>query len=360
MLKVEDISNRLNRDTKILVDGILANSPTPPIAILLTGGYGRGEGAWFEDENGNPSPYNDYDLSVITEKPMSADVYRVLRMQLAEKVGIKWVDIDNYKPAKLRKLVSTIHNIDLLYASTLLWGDTQWNRFCPQLDARAIGTFDLLYLYRTRMWTLLGSWQGEFRDLNVEESRFFKNQMAKCGLACCDMLLISKKAYHTSYRKRSELISELFPEFTDVCRLAEWAIEEKTHPSCSTISKSEMENLYKLVHFCFLQCFKKSLAPHISIFFLNPNITSLYYKFNIKHILLSFKMRIRGINNQLKKQDDVFYAQNYILLAYNGNNINRDYLIKASKLLKKWGYINDTVVDWNALRVIAANARNNI
>lgn len=64
-----------------------------------------------------------------------------------------------------------------------------------------IGELDLDILYKTRMWTLLGSWSGPFRDIEGEDARFFRNQMAKCVLAACDMILIKNRAYSTSYKR---------------------------------------------------------------------------------------------------------------------------------------------------------------
>ena len=75
MLTEESKIIRFKQDCQTLVDGILGALEEAPEAILLCGGYGRGEGAWYEDEAGNPSPYNDYDLAVITEKPFSRNKY---------------------------------------------------------------------------------------------------------------------------------------------------------------------------------------------------------------------------------------------------------------------------------------------
>ena len=96
--------NRLRKDINIAVQEILGAMDVQPIAILLSGSYGRNEGGWFEGENGNPEPYNDYDFSVIAESKLSATAYDLIRKKIAKMVKIKWIDIAFYKPSYFSKM----------------------------------------------------------------------------------------------------------------------------------------------------------------------------------------------------------------------------------------------------------------
>ena len=193
MITEELKKTRFNRDTKLIVDTLLEELPEKPIAILLYGGYGKGEGAWFEDENGNTTPYNDYDIDVITDQIISRAKRQSLRKDLAKKVGIKWIDLGFISPQTIRKYKATIQTIDLKEASTLLYGDNSVYELFPEMKKEDIGEFDIKKLFNTRIWTFLGSWQGQFHDLDLDESRFFQNQMAKAVLTSCDLLLIANK-----------------------------------------------------------------------------------------------------------------------------------------------------------------------
>ena len=95
MIKEEIIGQVLQKKIDVLVCGILKIMLTPPQAIYLVGGYGRGEGAWYEGEEGL-HPYNDFDLAVITDCPLPHEKTETLRKELAIEVDIKWVDIDYY------------------------------------------------------------------------------------------------------------------------------------------------------------------------------------------------------------------------------------------------------------------------
>lgn len=170
-------------------------------------GIGRDEGSWYMDNNGIVCPYNDYDVAVISEYDIEYEQLQDLRKELAKQINIHWVDIDFYSPKSLLSLKPTIHNVDLLEASKLIWGEDYICRV-PKLDKRSIGEYDLDVLYRTRMWTLLGSWSGSFHDIQNDEARFFKNQMAKCVLAACDMILLKNHAYTTSYKDKAIIASK--------------------------------------------------------------------------------------------------------------------------------------------------------
>ena len=148
--------------------------------------------------------------------------------------------------------------MDLLEASKLIWGEDYICRV-PKLDKRSIGEYDLDVLYRTRMWTLLGSWSGSFHDIQNDEARFFKNQMAKCVLAACDMILLKNHAYTTSYKDKA-IIASKFSNDTTFEKLATWAINEKLFPSNTSLSSEEMVSLYEAARSIFFKSFKYSMG----------------------------------------------------------------------------------------------------
>ena len=99
-LSEDRIREQLDSYSRILVNGILEYSDKLPYAIYLVGGYGRGEGAWYEDDKGL-HPFNDFDLAVITDAPLDYEKNEALRKKLAKAVNIKWVDIDYYSNPKV-------------------------------------------------------------------------------------------------------------------------------------------------------------------------------------------------------------------------------------------------------------------
>jgi len=357
MITEDQIHIILKEKTSILSQGIIDAMDVQPYAIYLVGGYGRGEGAWYEDEIGI-HPYNDFDLAVITDNPLSFEKTESLRKELSNRVGIKWVDIDFYTPDILKRLKPTIHDIDLVEGHSLIFGEDVIKQNNITLDSRKIGKEDLILLYRTRMWTLLGSWEGGFHDLNIEEARFFKNQMAKAILAAGDMRLVKLKRYTTSYIERAKLISEIFKSDSCICELTQWAITEKTRPSSSVMKQLDMEQLYFSVKEEFLRSFRYAFAPRPE-YFLNPDKTKIYYMFHTKTYLYHIYSLIRHGRSTVARSMDVFYAMNYVLHANCKGSLDKKKLNKASKLLLKNGYIQAPSESWDELRLLTAKARNN-
>lgn len=351
----QDIKKRLKQDTDFIVSRILEEMHPQPISIYLVGGQGRHEGSWYEDDNGMLNPYNDYDIAIISENIIEHRKCETLRRELAKAVNIRWVDLDFYHPSSLSNLTPTIHNVDLLEASCLLWGEPMLEKL-PRLDKTQIGRNDIIIAYGTRMWTLLGSWKGEFHDLEAEEARFFKNQMAKCVLSACDMVLIKNKSYHTSYVKRSVLAPALYPSNLVFTEMAKWAINEKLRPSSGSISKDDMQGLYNKANSLFKWAFCEALGHESKLYSRPQNTYKTYMTFShfIHFIYSLFKSR----SFSYLKAPQIFLAQNYLLQAYNNGEINQQYVKCASKILERWGFGEN--LNWYDMHEIAANARNNI
>lgn len=356
-MKEQDKENRLIKDIEVIVSRILDEMQSPPLAIYLVGGYGRGEGAWLADESGKPIPYNDYDIAVISNNNIPYQRLQIVRQELAKQVGINWVDIDFYSVKEIKSLTPTIHNIDLLYASRQVYGSFNILNDIKKLDASKIGIQDIDTLYRTRMWTLLGSWKGDFHNLTGVEALFFKNQMAKCILAACDMILVKNHAYTTSYRQRAHLAPKLCPQIENFSEMAEWAIKEKLEPSDTPLSKDDMKQLYSKAKYIFLSTFTLSMG-NIASLYLDPDKTKKvrFFTFRMKLINLFYTYLLRS--EIIRKSSEIFLAQNYVLHSYNNGELQENYVKKSADILKKWGFqYSDS---WFDMHYLVANARNNL
>lgn len=353
-----DIKVRIQNDTEKIVNEILDVSDIPPIAIILCGGYGRGEGPWIMTNDGL-IPYNDYDITVIYKDcPMPSNLYKKVRTKLASEIGISWIDIDFISVNELKHLKSTIGNVDLVFGSQILYGNKDVFKKINPPNKERIGAYDIYKLYQTRMWTFLGSLEGEFRNLSNEDARFFKYQMAKAVLAACDMILVKNHNYRVSYRERVSIIATIdIPE--KYKRLSKWALNEKLTPSSEIMSEEDVCNLYFSVKEMYCFSLRYSIGWRSKLF-LNPGLTKFYFYFFSSFIIHDVYNRVLKNNDVVTKTKDIFIAQNFVFLANNDGKINEKYLQRANEILKKWGYPYLQDIDWNKMRIVVADARNNI
>lgn len=349
---------RLEEDMRLITSVILDNFEKIE-AILLCGGYGRDEGAWIYTDNEEVTPYNDYDILVISEnRPLITKVNNI-REQLAKVIGIRWVDIDFITISRIKQMKNTIKNIDIINGSKIVYGDKKILKSFPDLDSKKIGFHDIVQLYFTRMWTLFGSWEGDFRDLCNEEAIFFRNQMAKAILAAVDVLLIKRQEYNSSYAMRIKMFTDKVQSDNKIYKYAKWALSEKLSPTCGNMEAMEMRNLYNDVYEIYLESMMSSMGWK-QIFFSKPYLTSFYFYFNpyylVRLIFQRYFSHSRVLSNYLK----VKIAENYVFNAfYDGPN--KDTYLKNAKLyLNKLGYELNAEIEWNDLRQIIAKARNEV
>lgn len=349
---------RQQRDAEIIVKRILEYDKNTQ-AVILCGGYGRGEGAWIQDENGNPAPYNDYDIAVVSEKNFSNHDYEILRTKIASEIGISWIDIDWYQSRQLKKLSPTIKNYDLLHAGTIIYGDKNIFRSVRDVEREKIGEYDIVTLYKTRIWTFLGSWNGDFHNLAGDEAVFFKNQMAKAVLAACDMLLVKDRLYTPSYKERVRLVKDRYSSVRKLGNLSEWALKEKLRPSLEPVSAESMQRLYWESKYVFCQAMKAAMGDKYG-YFANPCFTKRYFYGYTRYLPANLYNRFFKLSDRAEKTLDMFLAQNYVFLAKKRNSLNSRYVQKACDILIKWGYMSGRTDDWNRVREAAAFARNHI
>ncbi len=221
-------------------------------AVLLGGGYGRGEGGVFR-KDGEDLPFNDLEfyifisgLNWLNEKQYGATLHR-LGLEAGAHAGID-VDFKILSLEKLRHSGSSMFYHDLAVGHKSLHGPKNlldWS--AHHLDAGNIPLSEAVRLLMNRCTGLLfvkertgaGSWTTGFAERNL----------AKLRLALGDVLLTAQGCYHGSCVVRGERVQRLqhipgFPSLTSVQRHHQSGVEFKLHPGRSLDGEQEARELF--------------------------------------------------------------------------------------------------------------------
>lgn len=216
---VEDLMTELVDDAAALVKKSI--SPAEFRALVMIGGYGRGEGG-VEIVDGNERPHNNLDFLLIAET-VRPEKLRALRERLLnalhpvmEKYGIE-IDLSVVSVWKIRLSPSLIIWYDMRFGHKTLLGDPNYvpslTRFCPE----NIPSRDALRLLVNRGTLLIINEQLlEDKNVNTEHrKRVIRNNM-KAIIGYGDALLFFLGEYHWSYverQKRMKMNNEIPPAF---------------------------------------------------------------------------------------------------------------------------------------------------
>lgn len=327
-------------------------------AVILYGGYGRGEGAWFKKGQGF-YPYNDFDLLLIVndDEERKCDL-KALKSQLSVEVSTDFLDISIFSFSKLKKLPLSIFSYDLKYASTVLDGQTNILGYIPNYKSSEISLKEGAILFFTRLWTFCGSLPTFFQSLDGEQARFFRYQMSKALLAVIDVILILKKSYHTSYKERVKRVASLSndSEFEKYLPLFKWALQEKLSPSSEFMSESEVKELYEKTAYIYRYFMLKLLSKQKNKSF---KLVEDYYSNYSKSVVISLKRIVYPFLRNGSRDFEKSYFLNLVqmdVLSHalkEGADVQR--LYRARENLSKAGKKCD--LDWNQIKKGVADLR---
>lgn len=350
------IKLKLEHDIELIRKEIFKKiSPSNVKSIFLYGGYGRDEGSWVI-ENDNVKPYNDYDIAIMVIKKTSPKTLKSIEKELKKKLEVKWIDICQYRKTRLRLFRVSIRNYDFKYASKCIYGDETYLRYIPNMDARSIPLKDINTLYKTRLWTLIGSFPlYGLKEMSSDDEMLFRNQMAKCVLAIVDCVLIQKNKYNPSYIERVKIISSK-SEDRKLNGLANWAIEEKLHPKFVGMKEEEIIEKYTSIRALFFKYFFQGLSVYHNRTIEKPSDLNRYILYTpINLIKENIKYYIFG-NKRDKQQKYLTIIQAYI--AYYYPNLPSDLITDIKKIMnEKFQYKSS---DLEKIRLKVADLRVNI
>jgi len=208
-------------------------------ALLLAGGYGRGEGGVFLT-NGTAGLYNDLEFYLVLNS--SRGIAGPARRWCAEEshrgeeqTGVE-VEFKILTLAALRRAEPSMFYYDLLSANVSVFGDAPLaDRLPPMLrDGARLPAHEAARLLFNRGTGLLFAGQALEQDSDRVRDGFVERNHAKARLAVADAVLALNGRYHFSCTRRAgRLLEPLASVPPNWPRLVAWhgeAVEFKFHP----------------------------------------------------------------------------------------------------------------------------------
>ncbi|MCB1734817.1 MAG: hypothetical protein H6981_07670 [Gammaproteobacteria bacterium] len=244
----EAVEDRIDKDQKIIAKAVVAAVPPAHFrALVLMGGYGRGEGG-FTLIDGQPAPYNDYDYFIVVAD-MDKTAIRDLAPRLARigkdlesEVGVE-VDFAFLQAEKLPQAEYSLMHAEMIWGHRVVAGDCDVLKPMPAMPFATLplGEFTRLMLNRGSL-LLINAQQlreGEITDPALRE-RFVK-YMFKALLACTDAVLAAEGRFHPSYPIKNErLATSRWTRRDELLGQYQLALKAKFHPDYREHIKADL------------------------------------------------------------------------------------------------------------------------
>jgi len=225
------INARVERDLTLIKDALLERFDSIT-ALILVGGFGRGEGSVLVDTEGHVSPINDYDVLVVHRGPIDRRALAQQRQTLAQRIGIWLLDLLVLEESKIPKLPLSQLHYDSMTGGYLFYGNRAVLDLWPEWQATELPLAEGKKILFNRFVSILEAYQEDFLRRPPEPEQAFRlaNQTSKGILACCDALLILKGHYEHLYQKRPQSFARVYPERESAAALIQQACDFKLRP----------------------------------------------------------------------------------------------------------------------------------
>ena len=231
------VEARIDRDQGLVADAVQSILEPPGFrAVVLMGGYGRGEGGYVM-RGGQPAPYNDYDYFVVVrglDRAQREALNRGLAEQaraLENSVGVE-VDFALLHEERLSSAEYSLMNSEMIWGHRVVAGDQGVLDAMPAMPLSRLpaGEFTRLMLNRGAL-LLMNQDRLDSADPGAVDQEVFFKYLFKAVLACGDARLAGVGSYHPSYPKKLELLQAMdWPGSAAFMDLYKQAWEHKFHP----------------------------------------------------------------------------------------------------------------------------------
>lgn len=343
---VDEITNRI--DAKIR-------------AIILTGGFGRGEGGVIK-ENDEYTPVNDFDIGVLVST--SDYLFRRKKLQtnlsdlvhdLSSKVGVKQIDAGISHFLAFKFAPNLVNWYEVLHGHKILFGDININEIMPNLTGENLPLLDGAIYFLSRGSGLLIPALYFLPDYKISKKhrQNFQIEVDKACMAMGDTLLLLKQRYHYSYAERKKRILPIdiseIPEGNNIKKMYIKAVEQKLHPHFDWQGDEEMINHWFKIRDIFGEFFLWFESKRLNFEFKDWLSYSFFVQKNVKdpiHDLVRnlIKYSFYTINKKHNESSKKFNWSVMPTLLFSLNNdgsIKKDLLNRTEELINVDNNKND-------------------
>ncbi len=223
-------------------------------ALVLIGGYGRGEGG-VETRNGVERPHNNLDFLLIT-RDMSPEESAGLHARLDERLALMestqgiGLDVSLVSASKLRHAPCLVMWYDMRFGHKTILGDREFVPSLTRFSLEGIVPGDVLWLLINRGAQMaVNALLLERSTPTEEERRNVVRWAMKAIIGYGDALLFFSGRYHWSYQEKQRRMAS-FAEAPELFRAAyDEAIEFRFQPCYDTyLSRDLAAWMHDLLH----------------------------------------------------------------------------------------------------------------
>jgi len=406
------VNKEIERHLKIICNVILSEIPNVR-SIVLTGGFSRGEGP-VKVKDKKIFPYNDYDIEVITDKPINGKVIDEVAIKAAKKIGLRgieyfysfkkeeqtldhffYVDLKCISIKQLKKLMPRLRYYELKNSSKVLYGE-DLRRLIPEYKISDIPFSEPAKILLDRMSQMMEYYSTEKKYDEEVLTYFIQQAYAAC---CTALLMLSRrykpgyeycmKTFFKSYKKDFPELYEKVPKLHyHIKKFITWKIKPDKLPADSEKAWFECQReIFEVAKYFFSKFLNKKIKSLDNLSKAIKNMSKEYYlpymraflknKFEIKSNLINgialallpwfFKLKYylrlkemkitypRVFFNKSSPDLIIFASVPYLLLAINKDKIvNKEKLKKGINLLKKVYPVKGK--NWEEISLDYANA----
>jgi len=393
------VDKQIGKYLEVIIEVIL-NELSGIESILLGGGYGRGEGSVFL-EGGKVIPQNDFELFLITNKPIKEELINRAANKAIRKINISspGVDFYNFKReayannfyidmkaipiSKLPFLLPMFRYFELKKASHLLWGK-DYRHLIPDYKIKDFPLTEGLRLLLNRMALLCLYFSFDFlKKMSFAEKHGLMYLGSKAFTDLGGALTQLNSSYKPSYLGRMSILkktfkkdfSDLSARFPEIPKVVEEGTNFKLKPDFNVkidpyelwtrqkkyirevliyfsnfYFKKEFKDVFQVADFLYEEGYKYYYFPYISYLFrkrlgfelkiLKINrilIFVLNFMYFVRLLFCKKKFYLRVLFNKRAPDLTMFASMIYILYGVEGKR-----KIDSAKMNKARWYLGKT------------------